>query len=110
MGSHLQLEPSSPLPQSSRKHNTEQHTTSIIYNVRVREDGVSYPIVALEQRWMGKVLPSLDVVVSTFRVRSSRLTEVVSCSLLGARRKAGHTPCLVLKKPNMEGSMHTSCS
>lgn len=74
MGSHLQLEPSSPLPLSSRKHTIAQHTTSIIYNVRVREDGVSYPIVALEQRWMGKVLLSLDVVVSTFRVRSSRLT------------------------------------
>lgn len=50
----------------------------------------------------------LDVVVSTSRVRSSRLPQVMACSLLGASRKAGHMPhmsSLVLRRLNMGGSM-----
>ena len=62
-------------------------------------------IAPLEQRWIGKMLLSFDVVVSTSGVRSSRFIQVMNGSLLVASRKSGHMPSLVLRKLNTGGSM-----
>lgn len=47
-------------------------------------------MVILEQSWMGKRRPSLDLVFSISRVSSSSLTQVLECSFLVVSRKAGH--------------------